>query len=605
MAQKRKKPRITMLQYVWKHAEGFRGILVLLLVLAIVESALAAFSIGMVLPITSEAVSEGSELPRIFDWLVGWISKDLSMLFLVLGVFLLIKAIVLTTRMVLTVFFIERLRLNWQSRLLQQYLYQPFSMVGTVKMGDLNANLIRETDKGSMFLDRYLAYLAQLFVVGALIAMLFLVNWKVALASLIVGSVLWYLLGRSYFRMSVRLGKEAQRLNRSLQSLLLQSLQTIREIKLFTQEDWRYRGIFEEAQKVRSNKMRVKLWKQAPKIVVESFVAIAVLALTGLVFGREDVFRSYLPLIVYYGVTAEQILRRLTNLGSMSFSVRGRLPSFQFVVETVFGTPVAREELDKGKACPQWKRDICFEDVSFRFAEGAELVVREANLTLRKGETVGLVGPSGSGKTTLVNLLARLYEPTSGRILMDGTPIAEFSLRSWRRSLGFIPQNALLTAGTIRENICLDREDVDEEQLRRICHLAMVDEFLDDLPQGAETVIGELSSGLSGGQERRIMLARGLAVGASLFILDETTGALPEETEAELFRRLRTLPELSMIMITHRASSLALCDRVYGIRRGIVQPLESFDEAFLVTEPSPEDGAPKQTAKERDLWLRR
>ena len=223
--------------------------------------------------------------------------------------------------------------------------------------------------------------------------------------------------------------------------------------------------------------------------------------------------------------------------------------------------------------------ELRFEGVSFRYA--SEPVLRGIDLAIRRGETVALVGPSGGGKTTLANFLPRLYDPTEGRITFDGVDLRDATLASLRRQISLVTQETILFDTTVRANIAYGRPDAPEEKVRAAARAACADEFIERLPQGYDTPVGEDASRLSGGQRQRLAIARALYKDAPILILDEATSQLDAESEALIGKALTNLMKgRTTLVIAHRLSTVRRADRIVVIEAGRI--VESGSHAELL-----------------------
>ncbi|MBE3583572.1 MAG: ATP-binding cassette domain-containing protein [Limnochordaceae bacterium] len=212
--------------------------------------------------------------------------------------------------------------------------------------------------------------------------------------------------------------------------------------------------------------------------------------------------------------------------------------------------------------------EIEFRHVSFSY-EGDEYALRDINLRIHAGEMVGLVGSSGSGKTTLVNLIPRFYEPTAGEILIDGVPLRQWDLPTLRRQIGIVLQEPFLFHGTIGENIAYGNPDATPLDVIRAAQAANAHEFIMDLPDGYDSVIGERGVGLSGGQRQRISIARAILKNPRILILDEATSAVDTETEKLIQEALaRLISNRTTLAIAHRLSTLRNADRIVVVDNG-------------------------------------
>ncbi|MBQ8442095.1 MAG: ABC transporter ATP-binding protein, partial [Bacteroides sp.] len=228
----------------------------------------------------------------------------------------------------------------------------------------------------------------------------------------------------------------------------------------------------------------------------------------------------------------------------------------------------------EGLDAPETYREIRFEKeirackLSYVYP-GGEKVLDDFEVSIRKGEYVGFRGYSGVGKSTLFNLFLGLLKPTSGEIQVDGVPLTPDVQSSWLRRVGYVPQEVFVFHGTLAENIALGCKEVDRERIERILQQVSLEKWLQGLPDGIDTVLGEAGGRLSGGQKQRIGIARALYKEIDVLLLDEATSALDNATEKEVNETLsqlkRTYDRLTILSIAHRESSLAYCDRVITI----------------------------------------
>ena len=234
---------------------------------------------------------------------------------------------------------------------------------------------------------------------------------------------------------------------------------------------------------------------------------------------------------------------------------------------------IARAETQKeshsGTATPHLGAGCKFEGVSF--AHGKVPVILNATFDVPANKITVLQGPSGSGKTTLIDLLIGLNTAQSGKILIGKQPIETIDIKAWRQSIGYVPQELMLFHDTIHENISLSNPDISAEAILAALDQAGAGEFIDALPDGIETDVGEMGGRLSGGQRQRIALARALVTNPKILILDEVTSALDPETEAEIVSNIASLRgRYTIIAITHRPAWTKIADRLYTISKGHV-----------------------------------
>ena len=234
--------------------------------------------------------------------------------------------------------------------------------------------------------------------------------------------------------------------------------------------------------------------------------------------------------------------------------------------------------------CPRPEGEIRFENVGFRYTDGGS-VLRDVNLVIRPGERVALVGPSGAGKTTLINLVLRMFDPSEGRILLDRADIREFTLESLRSHFGLVAQEATLFHGSLRDNVEMGRPGAGDAAIREAL-LAAAADFVDTLPDGLDTVVGDQGDRLSGGERQRVALARAILRDPAVLILDEPTSALDAESEHRIQEALgRLTAGRTTITIAHRLSTVVRADRILLMEGGTI--VEQGTHAALMAQSAP------------------
>lgn len=292
-------------------------------------------------------------------------------------------------------------------------------------------------------------------------------------------------------------------------------------------------------------------------------------------------------LIVWYG--GWLVLHGRASVGDLfAFQIYAALlvvPIFQIVLafsqtqkalaalERVFDAmemPADKPDRPQAVAAPRTVEEICFDRVSFCHQPGVP-VLRDINLVIPGGSTVAVAGPSGAGKTTLADLLARFQDPTQGRISINGIDLRDMALRSFRNLVAIVPQDVFLFDGTIRQNIAYGRRGAGEEQIIEAARQANAHEFITQMPQGYDTMVGERGFKLSGGQKQRLSIARAILAEAQILILDEATSNLDSESEQLIQESLSTvLHAQTTLVIAHRLSTVAQADQIVVLNQGCI-----------------------------------
>ncbi|WP_031484745.1 thiol reductant ABC exporter subunit CydD [Streptomyces bicolor] len=310
-----------------------------------------------------------------------------------------------------------------------------------------------------------------------------------------------------------------------------------------------------------------------------STLSVALVAVTigmRLVHGEMHLYDGLVILVL-----APEAYLPLRQVGAQYHAAAEGLSAAEEIFE-VLETPVPTSG---SAAVPTGTASFAFEGVSVRYPGRSADAVSAVSFAIEPGETVALVGPSGAGKSTLLNMLLGFVRPTEGRVLVGGADLAELDLEEWRSRIAWVPQRPHLYAGTIAENVRLARPDADEAAVRRALDDAGALEFVDALPQGVQTMLGEDGTGLSAGQRQRLALARAFLADRPVLLLDEPTAALDGATEAEVVEAVRRLAVgRTVLLVVHRPALLGLADRV-------VRLVEA--EAPVAEAAAPAEGLPK------------
>ena len=212
-------------------------------------------------------------------------------------------------------------------------------------------------------------------------------------------------------------------------------------------------------------------------------------------------------------------------------------------------------------------KEIDLKNINFRYSDSNPFILRDINLNIKKGTTIGLIGESGIGKTTLINIILGLIQPTKGSIHVDGISISE-NIKSWQSQIGYVPQNIYLADDTIKKNIAfaLPEEKIDNNLVKKAVMNAKLDDLINSLNNGLDTNVGEFGDKISGGQRQRIAIARALYTDPKVLILDECTNSLDVKNEKQILNEVNSFKgKKTIIMITHRLLTLENCDRIYRV----------------------------------------
>ncbi len=424
-----------------------------------------------------------------------------------------------------------------------------------------DTNLLRE-----MYSDWALTFVAHAVTLVAMLGVMYVLNWQLAA---IVSLTLPPLFGVIYWlnrrvQLSVREqrhheGRMVSRLNEVLSSIAL-----VQAFGRHTHEEDRFR------REIAANYESGMRSTRSAGVIVKAIAVISAAgtACTVLLGAREVLAGRLSPGELLVFVTyVNNLYKPVRDLGRLATKISRARVSAQRVAEILDIAP-DQDDAPDAIVLREPMGEIVFEDVCFAYADGRS-VLNGMNLRIAAGEHVALVGPSGAGKSTLINLLLRLYEPTSGRILIDGIDIRRYTRESLRREIGIVLQDNMLFAVSVRENIAYGRPDADGDMIETAARAARAHEFIVDLPQRYDTELGERGLGLSGGQRQRLCLARALVKRPSILLMDEPTSSV-DAASARLIHEAvaRVHARRTLVVIAHDLSDMQRYDRVVLMKDG-------------------------------------
>jgi ATP-binding cassette subfamily B protein len=319
---------------------------------------------------------------------------------------------------------------------------------------------------------------------------------------------------------------------------------------------------------------------QSPRFSME---AIGMVLIAGLAFGLSRHARGVtaaLPMLGALALGAQRLLPAMQQAYGAWASIAGSHALLEDTLE-LLDQPLPIDALSPAPSRLSLRREIRFEQVRFRYTEEGPWVIDDLNLVISKGARVGLVGGTGSGKSTTLDLLMGLLRPNAGLISVDGKPLDSSSIRAWQASIAHVPQAIFLADRSLAENIAfgVPAGDIDRERVRRAAELAQIGEFVESMPEGLESLVGERGVRLSGGQRQRIGIARALYKEAGVLVLDEATSALDNSTERSVMDAIEGLSrELTIIMIAHRLSTVQRCDSIIELENGRLIAQASYSQ---------------------------
>ena len=404
-----------------------------------------------------------------------------------------------------------------------------------------------------------------LTIVGVTVV-LFIVNWKLALAATAFTPVLVFLAYR-YSRVSHPVLRDVQQRMADVATVAEENIVGVHVVKSFAQEEAEA-AKFEERTGSLFRRSLDANRQRALYVPLLSFLPLIAQA-TVLLFGGRMVASGELALNSFFAfnVLVLMLVMPLRMLGMWIGQAQRATASGERIFEVVDETEDVRDAAG-ATVLPPGDGRIAFQDLGFAYTHGRP-VLEGVDLEIEPGRTVALIGHTGSGKTTLASLVPRFYDATAGRVTIDGTDVRDVKVATLRRAIGIVAQDPFLFSATVRENIAFGAPGATDEDVVRAARLAQADEFIAELPDGYETMVGERGITLSGGQRQRIAIARALILDPRILILDDATASVDATTEARIRLGLReAMKGRTTLIVAHRLSTIALADELVVLDRG-------------------------------------
>lgn len=478
---------------------------------------------------------------------------------------------------------LNRAQVDLSERVLRDFTEAPWLIQQTSGTGALIRTSVNSAESIKEVLAAGVNGVSEAAVFVAVVAAMLIINPVLALAAIVYLAIAAMLVLRGVRRPIERRGSEIQRQAERMNSTVIELVGGIKELSVRNSVDSRVTRFNDSAAAFLAAYRLVQVTNQSMRYLLEAIM----IGGAALVIIVATLAGSVTTVLVSIGVLLAGGLRLIPALNALLIDVnvvRSSSPAIAIVEDEIERFSRVREiAASSMETTHSTTRDyatgITLEDVSFRYPTRSEYALSGVSLQIDPGESIGVVGASGSGKSSFVDVLLGFLEPTTGQVLIDGSPIRE-DLVAWRGRIGYVPQDIFISDTTLRENVLFGkRADVAGNSISDAIRLAHLTDVVLSLPDGIDTVLGERGVQLSGGQRQRVGLARALYGGPSILVLDEATSALDNETEQAINDALTSLHgSLTTVVVAHRLSTVRLCDRILYLDHGRVAGLGTFDE---------------------------
>ncbi len=562
-----------------------------LFLLQMVETAIDFFGVALILPFVNVLVSTDSLNTswwfQLITRLIGSTKVSSVLLFLTLlmmGAFLLKNLFVLYL-INLRVRFLGSNQIKMGSRMIRCYMHKPYTFHLQRNTSEIIRNINGDVGGSFAVISSIFGLISDVLIVSVLTVYLFAVDFVMTvgiLAALAVCSALYFLVVRKKIR---SIGQKGREVSAKKYKAIQQSMGGIKEVKIMGREEY-FADVYNRAgtEAVNLNR-KYSIICALPNILIETLCICVILSIIAYKIYCGENLADIIPGLSAFAIAALRLMPRASSINGNINSITYNKPSLEALYEDLQDSKrdeeerareIERKRKERKEVAVGEERNIFVRGISYTYPGKTEAVLKNVDLTVRAGESVGIIGVTGAGKTTLVDVILGLLKPDSGTVCYGRLDIHE-DYAKWQEHIGYIPQNIYLVDDSIRNNVALglDTEEINDEAVWAALESAQIADFVRSLEEGLDTVIGERGVRISGGQRQRIGIARALYYDPEILFFDEATSALDNETEAALMKSINALGgKKTMIIVAHRLTTLTGCDRIFKVEDGRVEETE-------------------------------
>lgn len=560
-------------------------------VLMVVGGFLETFSVSLMLPFMNIVMNPEKTMDNQFVRntcrLLGIQSAQsfLVVLAITLGAVFLIKNAFLLMEYNAQYRFVYGNMIDTQKMLLNNLIHKPYEFFLKIETGEIVRIINNDTTQTFFLLTILLQLFTELIVSGMIIITVVMIAPVITIFMAII--LLLVVLVMNFILKPIlrNMGKETQNGSAGMNKWLIQSIQGIKELKVLMKEDYFKDKFSKYGDRYVVSLRQYEVLSVTPRFVIEATSMCAMFAIVALLIYNGAALEKVVPVLTATAMAAIRLLPSVNRIISSLTNISYREPMLDKLIEhledingtcNTFNEGQITEKLQKNSSIKDLQECVTFSSITYSYPGSHRAVLKEANMKIKKGQSVGIIGASGSGKTTAVDILLGLLRPEEGIVSVDGISILE-DKKGFLNQVGYIPQSSFLLDDSIRANVTFGEEDATDEEVWSALEAASLSDFVRELPDGIYTQIGERGVRLSGGQKQRIGIARALFRNPSILVFDEATSALDNETEKSIMQSINHLKgKKTMIIIAHRLTTIENCDMVFKVENGKITQVKTL-----------------------------
>lgn len=565
---------------------GQKKRMVILLAMMIIGAMFETVGLALVMPFIS-LVMDSSEIHKnpLLEWIYNVLNIKSTNDFIILAGITLIAVYIIKNVYIFFMYsiqyrFASNNKLKMSSRLLSIYLNKPYSFYLEKNSAEIIRNVNVDVSNVFTLLSTTLQFATELVTTVGMILVLLAVDTKMTIFIVLLLSVAVVIMKCIFAPIQRLTGVRVRESDARMIQWLNQSVHGIKDVKITESEKY-FLNQYQSSGKVSAEATRkFNVVNTIPQLFLETVFIVGIISYILFVLAHGENTNVLIPRIAAFALAAVRLLPIANRINRYLGTITNLTPSLEVVYQEMYtehNKVVADRKRSELKSREPLKDAIELNNVSFCYQNSDKMILDNASIKISVGETVGIIGPSGSGKTTLIDILLGLLKPTEGIVTVDGKDI-QSDMQGWLNRIGYVSQSLYLTEGSIKQNIAfgVPEGEVDDGRVWQVIEMARLDSFINELPNGVDTQIGEFGTRLSGGQKQRICIARALYYEPEILVMDEATSALDIETEHDVMESIENLSDkMTIIIIAHRLQTIEKCKKVYRVKNGKIISVRS------------------------------
>ncbi len=567
---------------------------VLVIIMIVLGSFLETLGVSAILPFIEAILTPETVINKWYvkPFINIFQLTDTNMIIIVIGIGIIIvyfaKNFYLYLSTIVQTIFRSKIQKNLSTKMLKTYMERPYEYFVNINTAEVIRGIGVDVTGVYNLMDNLFRFLGELFTAFLISLFIILTDAFMALCIIVIAGACFAVITLGLKKKTKYLGEQKQITDTARGNCAYQAIMGFKEIKV-TQTTEHFIKAYDEAyERQRVAEVRNEYIANIPERLIEAMCVAVLIGVICMKIGMGTDMAGFVPKLGVFAVAAFRLLPSVSRMTRYMNGIIFHTTFLQSVYTSLMeisdykkeNMPV-QEDTEVQVEHKQFKEELLVKDIDWQYQGGNKYILKELSMTIKRGESVGFIGASGAGKTTLADIILGLLKPQKGTILVDGMDIYRYP-KLWSKIIGYVPQSVFLADDTIRSNVAFGYADTDieDEYVWRALEQAQLKKFVEGLPEGLDTQVGERGIKFSGGQRQRVAIARALYNNPDIIVLDEATSALDNETEKAVMEAIDALQgHKTLIIVAHRLTTIRNCDKIYEIADGKAA-LRSKEEIF-------------------------